>query len=120
MMQTEFEFTLPRGYIDEAGQLHREGRIRLAMAIDEVKAMADPRVQANEWYLPILSLSQVIVQLGTITAVTPQIIERLFASDLAYLQQLYLHVNNGDHFIIGAVCPACHNTFPVQISPLGN
>ena len=71
MMQTEFDFTLPRGYVDETGQYHREGRIRLALAIDEVNAMADPRVQANEWYLPILSLSQVIVQLGTITAVTP-------------------------------------------------
>ena len=119
-MQTEFDFTLPRGYVDETGQYHREGRIRLALAIDEVNAMADPRVQANEWYLPILSLSQVIVQLGTITAVTPQIVERLFASDLAYLQQLYLHINNGDYFIIGAVCPICHSTFPVQTSPLGN
>jgi hypothetical protein len=118
-MQTEFEFILPRGYVDETGQRHREGRMRLALAIDEVEVMADPRVRVNESYLSILSLSRVVTQLGTVTAVTPSIIERLFASDLAYLQALYLHLNSGEQVIIGAVCPVCSATFSLQMLPLG-
>lgn len=118
-MQTEFEFILPRGYVDETGQHHRGGRMRLALAIDEAEVMNDPRVRANESYLSILSLSRVVTQLGTLTAVTPHIIEHLFASDLTYLQELYLRINNGEHVIIGTVCPACSATFSLQTSPLG-
>ncbi len=118
-MQTEAEFSLPRGYIDEHGQVHQHGRMRLALAIDEVEAMNDPRVRANESYLPILLLSRVVSQVGTVTAVTPTLIERLFASDLAYLQELYLRLNSGEHVTIGAVCPTCHTPFQVQVAPLG-
>jgi hypothetical protein len=81
--------------------------------------MNDPRVQANVSYMPILLLSRVVTQLGTITAVTPTMIERLFASDLAYLQELYLRLNSGEQVTIGAVCPACSTTFQLQTSPLG-
>jgi hypothetical protein len=118
-MQTVFEFTLPRGYMDEMGQVHGSGRMRLAWALDEVEVMNDPRVQANVSYMPILLLSRVVTQLGTITAVTPTMIERLFASDLAYLQELYLRLNSGEQVTIGAVCPACSTTFQLQTSPLG-
>ena len=118
-MQTEFEFSLPRGYVDESGQWHGNGRMRLAFAIDEVEAMNDPRVQTNESYLPILLLSRVVTQLGTVTAVTPTTIERLFASDLAYLQELYLRLNSSEHVAVGAICPSCSTTFQVQVSPLG-
>ena len=115
----DIDFSLPRGFIDEAGVAHRHGRMRLALAIDEVAAINDPRVEANEAYLPILLLSRVITQLGTLTAVTPQIIERMFASDLAYLQEMYLHVNSSEYLAVGAVCPACHTQFQLQVSPLG-
>ena len=118
-MQTEVEFSLPRGYVDELGQVHQHGRMRLALAIDEVEAMNDPRVRTNESYLPILLLSRVVTRLGQITAVTPEMVERLFASDLAYLQELYLRLNSGEHVAIGAVCPACHTAFQVQVAPLG-
>lgn len=118
-METEVEFTLPRGYIDEKGQVYRHGRMRLALAMDEVEAMHDPRVQANESYLPVLLLSRVVVQLGEITAVGPAIVERLFASDLSYLQELYLKLNSGEHVTVGAVCPSCSTHFQLQVSPLG-
>jgi len=99
--------------------MHRHGRMRLAYAIDEVDVMNDPRVQVNESYLPILLLSRVVTQLDGVAAVTPEIIERLFASDLAYLQELYQHMNNGEQVTIGAVCPACRAQFQVQVAPLG-
>ncbi|MFO7682493.1 MAG: phage tail assembly protein [Chloroflexota bacterium] len=119
MMQTEYTFTLPRGYIDESGQVHQHGRMRLALSIDEVQTMSDARVQANEAYLPLVLLSRVITQLGGITVVTPPMLERMFASDMAYLQDLYLHLNSGEKLLIGAQCPSCSQRFQVQVSPLG-
>ncbi|MFO7540343.1 MAG: phage tail assembly protein [Chloroflexota bacterium] len=119
-MKTEVEFSLPRGYVDEQGQVYTQGRMRLALAIDEVETMNDERVQVNESYLPILLLSRVITALGSITAVTPTHIEHLFASDLAYLQELYLRLNSGERVVVGAVCPTCHTAFQVQTAPLGD
>jgi len=118
-MNSEVEFSLPRGYVDEHGQVHQKGRMRLALAIDEVEAMNDERVQMNESYLPILLLSRVVTALGGITAVTPIHIEHLFASDLAYLQELYLRLNSGEQVVVGAVCPNCQTAFQVQTAPLG-
>jgi hypothetical protein len=117
--QTEFEFTLPRGFVDATGQTHQNGRMRLATALDEIEPMQDPRVQANESYLPILLLSRVVTQLGELTAVTPQVVEGLFASDLAYLQDLYLRLNSADSVLVGAVCPTCSTQFQLQVAPLG-
>ena len=95
-LQTEFEFTLPKGYVDGTGQLHRAGVMRLATARDEVEPLRDPRVQQNEAYLTIIVLSRVVERLGSITQVTPHEIESLFSSDLAYLQELYGIINFGD------------------------
>jgi len=117
-MQVEFEFTLPRGYLDEMGQLHRHGRMRLSTALDEIEPLRDPRVQANRAYLPVLLLSRVVVALGAVTAVTPAIIERLFTADLAYLEDLYLRLNSSDSVLVGATCPACSTAFAVQVAPL--
>jgi hypothetical protein len=117
-MQTEFEFTLPRGYVDAAGQAHQHGRMRLALALDEIESMQDPRVQANEAYLPIVLLARVVTQLGTLTAVTPHMIGGLFASDLAYLQDLYLRFNGMDQVAVNAVCPHCSAQFQLQVAPL--
>ena len=117
-MQLEFEFTLPRGYLDEAGQLHRHGRMRLSTALDEIEPLRDPRVQANRAYLPVLLLSRVVVALGLVTAVTPAIIERLFTADLSYLEDLYLRLNSSEGILIGATCPACSTSFNLQVAPL--
>lgn len=117
-MQTTFEFTLPRGYVDEAGQIHRQGWMRLATALDEIEPLHDPRVQINEAYLPVLLLARVVLRLGDLPAVTPQVIERLFAADLAYLQELYLRLNSPTPVVVGAICPQCHTQFQLQVAPL--
>ena len=46
-LQTEFAFTLPRGFVDDAGTLHREGVMRLATARDEIEPLRDARVKEN-------------------------------------------------------------------------
>ncbi|HEX8241792.1 MAG TPA: hypothetical protein VF574_18805 [Allosphingosinicella sp.] len=91
--RTEVEFTLPKGYIDDAGVLHRRGVMRLATAADEILPLRDPRVQSNPAYLTIIILARVIVKLGSLPAIDTQLIERLFAADLEYLRQLYEEVN---------------------------
>ena len=118
-IQTEFEFTLPRGYVDEAGQVHQVGRMRLATAMDEIEAVEHPGVHEKESYLPVLLLSRVVLQLGGVDKITPRIIASLFASDMAYLQDMYLRLNSSEAIMIGAVCPHCNNQFQVQVAPLG-
>lgn len=115
---TEFEFLLPRGYVDEAGQIHRHGNMRLATALDEIQSLDAPLVQANEAYLPVVLLSRVITQLGSLPAISPQVIEGLFASDLAYLEDLYLRLNSPEVVTVGAVCPTCSTHFALQVAPL--
>lgn len=92
-LQTEFEFTLPRGYVDEAGNLHRHGLMRMATAMDEITPLGDPRVQHNQAYLVILLLSRVIIKLGSLSVIDTKVVENLFAADLAYLQTLYQRIN---------------------------
>jgi hypothetical protein len=115
----DFEFELPRGFVDSEGQLHRRGTMRLATALDEIEPLNDPRVQANEAYLVILLLSRVVVRLGDLPAVTPQVIEGLFASDLAYLQDVYQRLNAPASVLVSAVCPHCSTQFQLQVAPLG-
>ena len=93
---TEFEFVLPRGYVDSAGELHRNGTMRLATAADEILPQKDPRVQGNPAYLVVILLARVLTRLGTIETINPKVIEGLFAADLAYLQDFYNRIN-GDH-----------------------
>jgi len=92
--QTEIEFELPKGYLDESGELHKRGMMRLATAADEILPLRDPRVQQNEAYLAVIVLARVITRLGSLTDVSTGVIERLFASDLGYLQRLYERFNS--------------------------
>lgn len=94
--QTEIEFELPKGYVDEAGTLHRRGTMRLATAADEILPLRDPRVQQNEAYLAVIVLARVITHLGTLSDIHTGVIENLYASDLAYLQRLYEKFNGSD------------------------
>lgn len=94
--QTEIEFELPKGYVDEAGTLHRRGTMRLATAADEILPLRDPRVQQNEAYLAVIVLARVISHLGSLPDVHTGVIEGLYASDFAYLQRLYEKLNAGD------------------------
>lgn len=106
-LMTEYDFTLPNGYVDNSGQLHRKGVMRLATAADEILPMRDPRVQQNPSYLTIAILSRVIVRLGNITDVDTGVVEKLFARDLAFLNDMYQRLNGMEERSIRVVCPGC-------------
>ncbi|HFD38610.1 MAG TPA: phage tail assembly protein [Anaerolineae bacterium] len=118
-LQTEFEFTLPRGYIDRDGNLHRHGVMRLATAMDEIAPLRDLRVRSNQAYLVIVLLSRVVVKLGTLPQVTTGVIENLFAADLAYLQAFYRQINEQGTSVISLTCPECHAEFELDLADLG-
>jgi Zn finger protein HypA/HybF involved in hydrogenase expression len=113
--QTEFSFTLPKGFVDKDGNLHRDGVMRLATAKDEITPLQDYRVQSNRAYLVIILLSRVIVKLGTLSAINPAIIEGMFSSDLAYLQEFYRRINEEGTSKVGATCPACGHQFEIDM-----
>ncbi len=92
-LQTEYPFELPKGYLDKDGNLHKNGVMRLATAADEILPMKDPRVQQNQSYLGIMILARVITELGDLKNIDVRVIEKLFTSDLAYLQDLYQSIN---------------------------
>jgi hypothetical protein len=94
MIQTEFEFTLPKGYLDEQENVHRKGIMRLSRAMDEIVPMRDPRVKTNPAYATVIILTRVITRLGALDEITPTVIEGLFASDLNYLQKFYRKIND--------------------------
>lgn len=115
-LQTVYAFRLPRGYVDMEGTLHREGRMRLATAGDELSAMRDPRVKADESYMATTVLSKVITALGTLDSVTTQIIEGMFISDVEYLQNMYETINKVEQPQIEVVCPHCGEKFKDTIN----
>lgn len=114
--QVEFPFTLPKGYVDKDGNVHREGVMRLATAADEILPLRDPKVRDNPGYLTIILLSRVIVKLGDLPAVDTRVVENLYTADLAYLQDLYQRINvmEDPHYV--AVCPHCHEEIDVPIN----
>src|ERR1041385_7566935 len=95
MLQIEYEFHLPLGYVDERGDLHREGVMRLATAADEIFSLGDHRTRQNNAYVAILLLGRVLTRLGPYTPVAPERIEGLFAADFTFLQEMYIAINNG-------------------------
>jgi hypothetical protein len=119
MLQTEFDFTLPMGYRDAEGNLHREGKMRLATAFDEIAPIKDPRVQSNPAYLIIILLSRVITKLGALEYINPKVMEGLYAADLAYLQDFYRRINENGHARVRAQCPHCEQQFELEINSLG-
>ncbi|ELZ04085.1 hypothetical protein C482_03596 [Natrialba chahannaoensis JCM 10990] len=114
-LQTEFEFTLPRGYVDDDGTLHTEGRMRLATAADEIQPLQNPRVQSNSSYLTIVLLSRVVTELGTLETIDEDVIQNLFVTDLEYLQAMYERVNNRGRNATETACPDCGSVFDVDV-----
>ncbi|MGW1840878.1 hypothetical protein [Streptomyces sp. BBFR2] len=114
-LRTEFEFELPRGYVDDAGVVHRTGSMRLATARDELVPLRDIRVQENPAYLSVVLLGRVITRLGTLHQVHDGIVENMFASDLAFLQDFYRQVNAEGHTRAGVTCPHCEQPFEVEL-----
>jgi hypothetical protein len=115
MFQTEHNFSLPKGFVDAEGTLHKDGSMRLATALDEIAPLRDERVVANDAYLTVIVLSRVITRLGSLTTVTPKIVELLFAGDLEYLQELYNRLNYGEQESFPVSCPGCAREFEVRL-----
>jgi len=117
--QTEFEFTLPVGYTDQDGTVHREGAMRMATAMDEIAPMRDIRVRGNQAYLAVVLLTRVIVRLGTLPVISTNVIENLYVADLAYLQALYRQINEEGKTTFTVACPNCQTRHEVDLAELG-
>ncbi len=114
--RTEFDFELPRGYVDSDGVLHRHGKMRLATARDELRPQIDLRVKENPGYLSVVLLSQVITELGTVGEVHVGVVEQMYATDIAFLQDFYRRVNSEGHTRAGVSCPSCGIAFEVDLA----
>lgn len=112
---TEFDFSLPRGFIDQAGNIHQQGRMRLSTARDELMLQKDRRVKVEASYGTLIMLSQVIIQLGSLSWVEPKQLERLFTQDLAYLKEFYNRVNQQGHALVPTQCPQCAAAFETEL-----
>jgi hypothetical protein len=117
-MRTELPFTLPHGYVDAAGVVHREGTMRLATARDEIEPLRDREVRANGAYLSVLLLSRTITRLGTVGAITPDVVGDLYAIDFDYLQRMYERVNSSEEIVGVVACPDCGEAFEVDLAAL--
>ena len=115
-LRTEFDFELPRGYVDESGTVHRSGTMRLATARDELVPLRDVRVQENPAYLSVVLLGRVITRLGTLPMVHDGTVENMFASDLAFLQDFYRQINAEGHTRAAVACPHCEESFEVELA----
>lgn len=115
-LRTEFEFELPRGFVDESGAVHRSGSMRLATARDELVPLRDVRVRENPAYLSVVLLGRVITRLGTLAAVHDGTVENMFASDLAFLQDFYRRINAEGHTRAAVSCPHCEGAFEVELA----
>ncbi len=116
MLQTEYEFTLPCGLVDQTGTLRRDGVMRLSTALDELEAMKDPRVRAHESYLSVVLLSRVLVRIGSVEGPGPEVVERLFSADFSYLQDLFVRLNDSGAGLAETQCPECGARFPVDLT----
>ena len=112
---TEFKFTLPRGFVDAEGKVHKDGTMRLATARDEIVPLQDYRVQANRAYLVIVLLSRVITRIGDMTDISVSTVENLFSTDLAYLQEFYRKVNEEGSARVHTACPSCKTEFDLDM-----
>ena len=117
-MRTEFAFTLPQGYVDAAGAVHREGIMRLATARDEIEPLRDAEVRQNEAYLAVLLLSRVVTRIGDVTDVTPELVEELYAADFDHLQRLYERLNTDGEAVGAVTCPHCAQAFEVDLTDI--
>ncbi|WP_412566024.1 hypothetical protein [Streptomyces decoyicus] len=115
-LRTEFEFELPRGFVDESGTVHRNGAMRLATARDELIPLRDVRVRENPAYLSVVLLGRVITRLGTLGSVHDGTVENMFASDLAFLQDFYRQINAEGHTRAAVACPHCEESFEVELA----
>jgi hypothetical protein len=117
-MQTQVEFTLPRGYVDDKGEVHRAGTMRLATARDEIEPLREIDVRQNSAYLTVLLLARTVTRIGSITQVTPALVENLFATDFDHLQRLYERINSDGEAVGVVSCPECSHRFEVDLTEI--
>jgi len=117
-MKSEYAFTLPRGFVDAAGQLHRDGTMRLATARDEIEPLRQVEVRQNEAYLSVLLLARTIIRIGEETEITPDLVEGLYAADFDHLQRLYERINTNGEAVGVVACPSCANEFEVDLTEI--
>ena len=115
-LRTEFDFELPRGFVDKDGVVHRTGTMRLATARDELLPLYDARVQENAAFTTVVLLSRVITALGTLDLINSNVIENMFASDVAFLQDFYRRINAEGHTRAAVTCPQCSNRFTIDLA----
>ena len=116
VFQTTFDFVLPRGYVDADGRVHREGTMRLATARDELVPLLDPKVRENDAFLSLVLLARVVTKLGDVPTIDDQVMGGLWATDLAFLQDLYRQINSEGHTLIEVTCPSCSTNFVVDMA----
>ena len=116
VFQTTFDFVLPRGYVDADGRVHREGTMRLATARDELVPLLDPKVRENDAFLSLVLLARVVPQLGDVPTIDDQVMGGLWATDLAFLQDLYRQINSEGHTLVEVTCPSCSCVFAVDMA----
>lgn len=119
LFSTEFDFILPGGLIDAQGGIHSQGVMRLATAKDEISVQKDRRVKDDPAYGVLVMLSRVIIRLGNLPSVTPEVLEGLFTRDLAYLREFYNRLNQQGDAYIPVQCPQCSTQFSVELSLSG-
>jgi hypothetical protein len=117
-MQTEFAFQLPRGYADAAGEVHRDGVMRLATARDEIEPLREVEVRQNPAYLTVALLARTVTRIGTVTEITPELVEGLFAADFDHLQRLYERINTDEEAVGVVACPSCAHEFEVDLTAI--
>src|ERR1044072_228327 len=117
-MRTEVPFTLPMGYVDTNGNVHREGRMRLATARDEIEPLGDAGVRQNQAYLSVLLVARTVTQIGGGTEITPELVAGLYAGDFDHLQRVCERINS-DGDSVGVVrCPNCSHEFKVDMTEI--
>jgi hypothetical protein len=117
-MQTEIAFTLPRGYMAGDGTVHRDGVMRLATARDEIEPLGDSAVRRNQAYLAVLLLARTICSIGSVTDITAELVEGLYAADFDHLQRLYERVNSDGEAVGVICCPECQHRFEVDLTEI--
>ena len=80
LFQTEYDFTLLRGYIDGEGIFHQQGVMRLVTSLDEIEAIRTPMAKNNSKYVSVILLSRVI-RLEEVRCVTPEIVSAFYTAD---------------------------------------
>ena len=117
-MKSEYAFTLPRGFVDAEGKVHRDGTMRLATARDEIEPLRDVQARQNEAYLAVLLLARVVTRIGDVTEITPDVVEGLFAADFDHLQRLYERINSNGESVGVVCCPECAHRFEVDLTDI--